>query len=109
MIRRRTDPAGTAPFVMLLLFWAFSAIHLDRFPTVHQDEPWILSPGYKLFSQGVYGSDLLVGYYGMERHYFEFMPLMSILQGPAAEFFGLGVLQMRFVPVSLGALTLALT
>ena len=45
----------------------------------------------------------------MERHYLEFMPLMSLLQGAASRLFGLGVFQMRVVPVALGMLTLILT
>lgn len=76
---------------------------------MHPDEPWILSPGYKLFTQGVYGSDLFAGFNGMESIYFEFMPLMSLLQGLGVLFFGVGVLQMRIIPVMLGAITLVLS
>jgi len=66
-----------APIACLLLFWGISVFNLNRFPMIHEDEPWILSPGYKLFNQGVYGSDLFTGFYHIERIYLEFMPLMS--------------------------------
>jgi 4-amino-4-deoxy-L-arabinose transferase-like glycosyltransferase len=95
--------------ILVVVFGTISIWNLDRFPPLQEDEPWILSPGYKFFSQGIFGSDLFTGYYGMERHYLEFMPLMSLLQGAAARLFGLGVFQMRVVPVALGMLTLVLT
>jgi 4-amino-4-deoxy-L-arabinose transferase-like glycosyltransferase len=98
-----------AVILLVIAFGTISIWNLDRFPPLHGDEPWILSPGYKFFSQGIFGSDLFTGYYGMERHYLEFMPLMSLLQGAASVLFGLGVFQMRIVPVALGMLTLILT
>ena len=94
---------------LIVAFGTISICNLDRFPPVQEDEPWILSPGYKLFSEGIFGSDLITGYYGMERHYLEFMPLMSVLQGATTRLFGLGVFQMRVTPVLLGTLTLVLT
>ena len=57
------------PLSALLLFWSLSVFNLDRYPTIHEDEPWILSPGYKLFTQGVYGSDLFSGFFHIERIY----------------------------------------
>ncbi|MEP7200105.1 MAG: hypothetical protein ABI874_09825, partial [Chloroflexota bacterium] len=98
-----------APCIFLFLFWAVSVWNLDRLPAVHDDEVWILSPGYTLFTRGVYGSDLLAGFSQIENIYLEFMPLMSLLQGASARLFGLGVFQMRVVPVALGTLTLAFT
>ncbi len=110
LFRLRGLPLRLAlPFVLLLAFWGIALKRLDRFPPLTADEVWILSPGYKLLTRGVYGSDLFVGFNGMEQHYFEFMPLMPIVQGVSARLFGLGVWQMRFVPVVLGALTLALS
>ncbi|PYV18661.1 MAG: hypothetical protein DMG07_03445, partial [Acidobacteria bacterium] len=87
---------------------ALSLWHLDRLPVLQEDEPWILSPGYKLFTRGTYGSDLFAGLCGMERHYLEFMPLMSLLEGAVARVLGFGVVQMRLVPVALGVATVAL-
>ncbi len=104
---RKADLAALT--ILVIVFGAISIWNLDRFPPLQEDEPWILSPGYKFFTQGIFGSDLFTGYYGMERHYLEFMPLMSLLQGAASRLFGLGVFQMRVVPVALGMLTLILT
>ena len=106
---RRIDRARIAALTIVLAFWSVSAWRIDRFPPVHEDEPWILSPGYKLFTQGVYGSDLFSGFHGMEQHYFDFMPLMPMLQGAGARLWGVGVWPMRFLPIAIGALTLALT
>jgi hypothetical protein len=101
--------AGWAPLPLLLVFWWLSIWNIGRYPLIEEDEPWILSPGFKLFAQGVYGSDLFRGFHGMAQHYFEFMPLMSWSQGALSRLLGVGVLQMRWLPVALGALTLALT
>lgn len=97
------------PYLLLLIFWGAALRYLDRFPIVSQDEPWILSPGYQLFWRGVYGSNLFAGLYGMDKHYLEFLPLMSMVQGGVARFIGVGVWQLRYAPVALGLLTLALT
>jgi len=105
----RLDGARLAALLAILALWGVSLWNLDRWPPVHQDEPWILSPGYKLFTRGVYGSDLFTGFYGMEHHYFQFMPLMSLLQGATTRVLGVGVWQMRCVPVALGMLTATLT
>ncbi len=97
-----------ALLALLLIFWWLSIWNLDRYPLVEEDEPWILSPGYKLFTQGIYGSNLFSGFHHMEQHYFEFMPLMSWLQGATTHLFGVGVLQMRWLAVALGLVTLTL-
>lgn len=91
-----------------LLFWLVSLLNLNRAPVIHQDEPWILSPGYKLFTQGIYGSDLFTGFHGMEHHYLQFMPLMSVLEGICTRTAGVGLIQLRFIPVALGVVMLAL-
>ncbi len=94
---------------MILVFWLISVANLDRFPPIQADEPWILSPGFKFFAKGIFGSDLFASFYGMDQHYFEFLPLMSLLQGLSVHLLGIGVWQLRFVPIALGTLTLALT
>jgi hypothetical protein len=100
----QSEPAGSpdrqacarwASLALLLVFWWVSIWNLSRYPLIEEDEPWILSPGFKLFAQGVYGSDLFRGFHGMEQHYFEFMPLMSWLEGAMSRLLGVGVLQMR--------------
>ena len=107
MISTRLAHRGV--LMLLLLFWAISLWQLDRFPRLHNDEPTTLAPGYKLFQQGVYGSDLYTGFFGQEQIYLETMPLMPILQGLSTNLFGLGVWQMRYLPVAAGLLTVALT
>jgi 4-amino-4-deoxy-L-arabinose transferase-like glycosyltransferase len=96
------------PLALLLLFWAISIFNLDHYPDINDDEVWILSPGYKLFTQGIYGSDLLAGFHHIELRYFEFLPLMAILQGASTKLFGVGIFQLRFLPIALGTLTLTL-
>lgn len=105
---RRGSPTQLAA-LLILAFATVTLWNLDRFPRVHGDEAWRLSPAYKLFTQGVYGSDLLAGLLGTERHYFEFMPLMPLLEGAATRLFGVGVWQMRLPSALLGTLTLVLT
>jgi 4-amino-4-deoxy-L-arabinose transferase-like glycosyltransferase len=94
---------------LILTFWALTIIHIDRVPPLHDDETWILSPGYKLFTAGVFGSDMFTGFHSMEHHYLQFMPLMPTLQGASLLLGGIGAFQMRFVPAALGTLTVALT
>ena len=97
------------PLVLLMAFWSISIWNVSRFPLIQEDEIWIVSPGYKFFTQGVFGSDLFAGFYRMDQYYLEFMPLMSLLQGMVMRAVGVGVLQMRWLPVVLGTLILALT
>lgn len=98
-----------AVVAMLLVFWLISTCHLDRFPAIFEDESWILSPGYKLFTSGVYGSDLFTGFHGMEERYLQFMPLLPLMQGATVTVLGIGVFQARILPVMIGSLTLAMT
>ncbi len=105
-------PRFTPYLVSLLLalyFWATGLANLDRFPKIHEDESWQAAPGYTFWAEGRFGTDLFAGFYGMERHYYGFMPLFSILVGGALHLFGLGLFQARLVPLVLIMLTLALT
>ncbi len=94
---------------LVALFWALAVWNVERFPPLHNDEPWILAPGYQLVTRGVYGVDMLAGVANMDAHYLEFLPLFPVLQGLAARFLGLGVFQLRYGPAVLGTLTVALT
>jgi 4-amino-4-deoxy-L-arabinose transferase-like glycosyltransferase len=94
---------------LLLVFWGVAFWNLDQFPPIHFDEATILEPGYQLFYEGVYGSDMYTGFFGQERLYLEVPPVMSLLQGASARLLGVGVWQMRYLPVFFGTLTLALT
>jgi 4-amino-4-deoxy-L-arabinose transferase-like glycosyltransferase len=75
---------------------------LGVFPIVGEDEPWIAAAPYKLATEGVYGSDLFTGYYGVERHNYQHMPLYPLLQAVVFAAAGTGVLQMRLLPVAFG-------
>jgi len=68
-----------------------------------------LEPGYTLFSKGVYGAPMYTGFYEQERVYLEVPPLMPVLQGASTWLLGVGVWQMRYLPVVCGLLTLTLT
>lgn len=67
-----------------------------------EDEPWIAAAPYKLATQGVYGSDLFAGYYGVDRHNYQHMPLYPLLQAAIFKVIGVGVLEMRVLPVAFG-------
>jgi 4-amino-4-deoxy-L-arabinose transferase-like glycosyltransferase len=82
---------------------------LAVFPPVGQDEPWIAAAPYKLATEGVYGSDLFAGYYGVDRHNYQHPPLFPLLEALVFRAAGVGVYQMRFLPVAFGALLLAAT
>jgi 4-amino-4-deoxy-L-arabinose transferase-like glycosyltransferase len=108
----RLAPAGRARWAVLaslLIFWGLALWNLDRYPPIHFDEATILEPGYQLFYQGIYGAPMYTGFYGQERLYLEVPPLMSLLQGAVTWLLGVGVWQMRYLPVVCGLLTLALT
>lgn len=94
--------------LLLLGFFGFSLYQLGSVPRVHQDEPWIASTGWKFASDGVLGSDMFAGFYGMERHYYQFMPLYSLLQALVFSVAGVGLEQARLVSVALGVATLIL-
>lgn len=94
---------------LLLYFWTTGLTNLDRFPKIHEDESWQAAPGYTFWAEGRFGTDLFAGFYGMERHYYGFMPLFPLLAGGTLHLFGLGLFQARLVPLALMTLTLALT
>ncbi len=95
--------------LLLLLYWAVSLRHLTIVPPVYEDEPWQASTGWKLATEGVFGTDVFAGFYGMENHYYGYMPLHPFLLAIVFKLGGLGLFQDRFEPVALGLLTLALT
>jgi 4-amino-4-deoxy-L-arabinose transferase-like glycosyltransferase len=101
--------ARWAVLAALLVFWGLALWNLDRYPPIHFDEATILEPGFQLFYKGVYGAPMYTGFYGQERLYLEVPPLMSLLQGASTWLLGVGVWQMRYLPVVCGLFTLALT
>src|SRR6516225_7070834 len=71
----------SAPRLVLIVSLAsYLLLSLERFPPVSQDEPWIAAAPYKLATEGVYGSDLFAGYYGMDRHNYEHMPVFPLME-----------------------------
>lgn len=109
--RRNRIPVASivAPLLVLLLYLALSLPYLDRIPLVHQDEPWIASTSWKLATQGIYGSDMFAGYYGMEERYYLNLPLYAWLTAPLYKGIGLGLWQVRWATVAMGAIVLTLT
>jgi hypothetical protein len=94
---------------MLLAYLAISLHNLEIVPQVYEDEPWQASTGWKLARQGVFGSDMFAGFYGMERRYYGYMPLHPLLLAGIFWIAGVGLFQARLETVLLGLLTLGLT
>lgn len=88
--------------VSVLVYLVLSLDHLSVFPPVGGDEPWIAAAPYKLATQGVYGSDLFAGYYGVDRHNYQHMPVFPLMQAGLFKLLGVGVFQMRLLPVLFG-------
>lgn len=101
--------ARLAPIALLLGFWAITLARIDRSPPLHVDEVSILAPGWTLFSEGRYSLDMYTGFFQQETIYLEVMPLMSLSQGLSAQFLGLRVWSLRFLPAACGLAILALT
>ena len=98
-----------ALLILLLAYWAVSVHALDVTPPVYEDEPWQASTGWKLATDGVFGSDLFSGFYGMETRYYGFMPVHPLLLAVTFRLAGLGLFQARLAAVVMGLLTLVLT
>ncbi|HEX9900797.1 MAG TPA: glycosyltransferase family 39 protein [Candidatus Methylomirabilis sp.] len=94
---------------LLAVYLLLSLNHLGSVPPVYEDEPWQASTGWKLATEGVFGSDLFAGYFGMERHYYGFMPLHPLLLAATFKLAGLGLVQARMETVALGGMALLLT
>jgi 4-amino-4-deoxy-L-arabinose transferase-like glycosyltransferase len=85
-----------------IVYLTLSLDHLSVFPAIEEDEPWIAAAAYKLAKDGVYGSDLFAGYYGVDRHNYQHMPLYPLMQAVVFKASGVGVFQMRLLPVFSG-------
>lgn len=83
--------------------------HLTIVPPVYEDEPWQASTGWKIATKGIFGTDLFAGFYGMQRHYYGYMPLHPLLLAVIYRVAGLGLFQTRLEPVLMGLLILILT
>lgn len=87
----------------ILLFCAISVDHLGSWPPVGEDEPWVAAAPYKLVTQGVYGNDLFAGYYGSEHRLYNLVPLYPMMLAGVFQLGGVGVEQMRLLPVAFGS------
>lgn len=93
---------------LLLLFLAISLLYLDRLPPVFEDEPWQASTGWSIARDGVFGSEMFAGYYGMDRHYYGYMPVHPLLLAGTFRVAGIGVEQMRLEATAMALTTLLL-
>ena len=93
----------------IVAFAAFSVWQLDRLPPVYEDEPWQASAAYKLATEGAFASDMFAGWHGMERRYYDFMPVHPFILAGVYRVFGEGLLQTRVEAVVMTCITLALT
>ena len=65
-------------FIFLLGVYLVAALkNLDTLPVVYEDEPFIASTGWKMATEGKFGTDLFTGFYGMENKVFLFLPVYS--------------------------------
>lgn len=105
-------PLHVAAWTAALLISAFTMLGLYGLGTVplsHVDEAWLAAPGYGFWQTGHFATPLFAGFFGMERHYYGFLPFFPILVGAALKLLGLGLAQARLVPLALSVATLILT
>lgn len=93
----------------MLMFIIVNGRGLDRVPQINEDESWIAAPGVEFFETGHFATRVFAGYFGSERHYYDFMPLYSLLDGAAITAFGLSLQTIRSVSLFCATLTLLLT
>jgi 4-amino-4-deoxy-L-arabinose transferase-like glycosyltransferase len=106
----RTEGLGILALALsIAVYLSVSLVYLDRFPVVIGDEPATISPATKLVLHGAFGTDLFTGFYRAEQHWFQIMPLFSLLIAGSFKLFGIGMVQARLTSVSIGLITLVLT
>src|SRR5262245_43114760 len=98
-----------APLLLSAAYLAVSLDHVTVFPAVTDDEVWIASSAQTLVEKGVYGSPLITGLHGGERHTYHHMPLYPLLLAALVKVVGPGVLALRLLPVACGLAVLLLT
>lgn len=97
-------------FIFLFgIYLVFSLKNLDALPVVYEDEPFIASTGWKIATEGKFGTDLFTGFYGMENHVFLFPPAYPLLLGGVFHLIGISLFKARLVSVILGGIILLLT
>jgi 4-amino-4-deoxy-L-arabinose transferase-like glycosyltransferase len=83
--------------------------YLDRYPLLNYDEGEEMAPAYKLATQGIFGSDLMSGFYRAEAHLYYMMPLYMLFMGAVYRVLGAGIWQARLLSVSSGLAAVLLT
>jgi hypothetical protein len=94
--------------IAALLFLALSIFHLDRFPPVHEDEPYVAASAAQLAAGATHGNPLFTGFHGAERQVFLYPPLLPVLQSFIFRVAGAGVVPMRIPSVAAGLAVLIL-
>lgn len=97
------------PLMLILLYWGIGLSYLAVLPRVYQDEPWQASTGSKLAREGIFGSDLFEGLWGMEDHYYGFLPAYPTALALVYLVADAGLFQSRWFGIVCGVLILALT
>jgi 4-amino-4-deoxy-L-arabinose transferase-like glycosyltransferase len=105
-VSRRT--ADAAAFALVIAFATIGLFGLDAVPRAHEDE-WCVAPGVAFWATGRFATDLSAGFFGAERHEYEFLPLFPLLAGLVLKLFGLGLFQARIVALSCATASLGLT
>ncbi len=98
-----------ASLTMLAALWFGTILpFLGHYPSVSGDVVWNMSVSYKLLTDGVLGSDLFVGFFNTDQHYFLNLPLHHLWQALSFRLFGEGILQARVVSVVMAMLVVVL-
>jgi 4-amino-4-deoxy-L-arabinose transferase-like glycosyltransferase len=102
---------STGLLLVALAGWYLLATvpYLNDFPVMEWAQMRIITPAYKLAADGIYGNDLLTGFYNAERRNYEYMPLYPLQVALAFSLLGPGIWQARAVSVLGGLLCLLLT
>jgi hypothetical protein len=109
--RRRRELAAwlLATLAISAAFARLAAHNLGNYRPVSNDEVELIAVGYKLATQGIFGSDMYAGFFGGDQHHLETLPLQPILDAISFRFVGAGVLQARWVSLMAGTATVWVT
>ena len=110
---RLREPAAfrnrAALAALIVLYLTLSLTNLAVVPPIHEDEAWQASVGWKLATEGVFGSDMFAGLGRADERYYGFLPVHPALLAATFRVAGLGLFQLRLETVILGAAALLLT
>jgi 4-amino-4-deoxy-L-arabinose transferase-like glycosyltransferase len=83
--------------------------YLDRYPLLNYDEGEEIAPAYKLATRGVFGSDMMAGFYHAETRVYYMLPLFLLSMGVVFRLLGTGIWQARLLSVACGLAAVLLT